>query len=65
MPIGAELARRRQLEQHIRLPTASVPLNQIKHAGLKHKEAAIDPGIVAIGLLLKLLNRMVIKSKAP
>ena len=56
MAICTELTKGCESRKNIGFPAAAVSINQIKNAGLKHKEATIDPSIIAIWLLLKLAN---------
>ena len=65
MPVGTQLARSRQPRQHIALPAAAIPLDQIEHAGLQHKETAIDPVSITERILSELMASGLIPKADP
>jgi len=56
MAICSELTKSCELRKNICFPAAAVSIDKIKNAGLKHKEATIDPSVITIWLLMKLAN---------
>ena len=63
MAICTELTTSCESRKNIGFPTAAISINEIKNAGLKHKEATIDPSIITIWFLLKLTNRVSLHMK--
>jgi len=53
MAIGRELALSRQATQRVLLPDRGIALDPINHRGIQHKETAVDPTAIALGLLLE------------
>src|SRR5688500_19120527 len=51
MAPGAELAVVREALHRLTLPHGRIAFDIVEDAGLEHEESAVDPGVVALGLL--------------
>ncbi len=61
MAVGPQLTAAGQLGEHVGLEQAGVGLDQVAHRGLEHQEAAIDPGLLAVSLLLKIADAIAVE----
>jgi len=51
---GVQLALGGQGLEGLLFPDALIAVDQVDHGRLKHEEATVDPGVVAVGLLLEI-----------
>jgi hypothetical protein len=56
VPISPQLTAAGKLGEHVGFEQAGVGLDQVAHRRLEHQEAAVDPGLLAVSLLLKIAH---------